>query len=569
VIDPSSSLKPGQDHTGIFSRGSRSKLLRMRWSCSAESCILACSVFFTLFANQRFWSAWTAGHDWGHADTWMLTTVTAILLTAVHCLILGLIPGRHVARPLLAALLVITALATHYMNRYTVFLDAGMVRNIFHTDVKEARELLSFAMLGDVLLYGALPAALLTRVRLRPMPLRRALLVRGVFMFIALLIAGFGLLIGFQDMSSLLRNQKEVRYLVTPANLIVSSVQVAFAETGEARKPRLPVGVDAVPAEAFHAGKPRLLVVVVGETARAANWGLNGYQRQTTPELAASGVINFPRVTSCGTNTEVSLPCMFSPYGRRHYDENQIRRHESVLHVMEHAGIKTIWRDNQSGCKGVCDGLEVQRPEDRPDPRLCHGSHCLDEILLADLEGVLDKNPRDLVLVLHQLGNHGPAYAQRYPDSFRRFTPTCDNPDLGKCSREQIVNSYDNALLYTDHFLAHTIRRLKSQASHEAAMIYLSDHGESLGEKGIYLHGLPYALAPREQTEVPMLMWLSAGFAATSHIDGDCLRARSAQPASQDYLFHSMLGLMQVTTSVYEPAFDLIANCHDNAKAKA
>ncbi|HEY8608008.1 MAG TPA: phosphoethanolamine--lipid A transferase [Noviherbaspirillum sp.] len=562
-----STLRPHQSRGGSVSRQNRGATLRARPSCSVESCIAGASLFFTLFANQRFWFAWSASQDWSRTESWLLTVVTAVLLTAVHCLILGVVVGKSTAKPLLASLFILTALASHYMGRYTVFFDASMVRNIFHTDLSEARELLSVGMLRDVLVYGCLPALLVSRLDLQRRTMQRALVMRALFLLATMLAAGVSLLIAFQDLSALLRNQKEVRYLITPGNFIVSSIRVAAAETEEAKSPRLPIGTDAVPAASSHEGKPRLLVVVVGETVRAANWGLNGYQRQTTPELAASNVINFPRVTSCGTNTEVSVPCMFSPYGRRNYDEKQIRRHESVLHVMERAGIKTIWRDNQSGCKGACEGLEFQRPEDRRDARLCNEVHCLDEILLDGLEAELHKNPRDLVIVLHQLGNHGPAYSHRYPDTYRRFTPTCDDPDLGKCSREQIVNSYDNAVLYTDHFLAQTIRRLQGQVSHEAALIYLSDHGESLGEKGVYLHGLPYAIAPREQTEVPMLMWLSPGFSAASAVDGACLRTRAGQPASHDYLFHSMLGLMRVQTSVYDPAFDVLSGCHDKTEA--
>ena len=543
----------------LFKRG-------IRIPCSVESCILGASLFFTLFVNQRFWQAWASGQDWSTVKSWLPTIAVAVLLTAVHCLILGLVLGRRTARPVLAALFIVTALAMHYMQRYTVFFDAGMVRNIFHTDLNEASELLSASMFVDVLVYGFLPALLMSRVALPRRTVWRAVTVRAVFMLAALLAAGGSLLVAFQDLSALLRNQKEVRYLITPANFIASSIRVVTADSGEISLPRIPVGADAVQAAGSHNGKPRLLVVVVGETVRAANWGLNGYGRQTTPELAASDVVNFPKMTSCGTNTEVSVPCMFSPFGRKNYDEKQIRRHESVLHVMEHAGVKSIWRDNQSGCKGVCDGLEVQRPEAQRDARLCNGKHCLDEILLAGLESELQKNPRDLVIVLHQLGNHGPAYSQRYPDNYRRFLPTCDNPDLGKCTREQIVNSYDNALLYTDHFLVQTLHRLQSQNTHDAAFLYLSDHGESLGEKGVYLHGLPYAIAPREQTEVPMLLWLSPGFSAASAIDGACLRARAAQPASHDNLFHTMLGLMQVQTSSYDAAYDLLAGCRGGAR---
>ncbi|KRB67780.1 hypothetical protein ASE07_08895 [Noviherbaspirillum sp. Root189] len=530
-------------------------------SMSTERCVVLCSLFFTVFSNNRFWQAWSAGHDWAAAETWLLAAVMAVLLTAVHSLLLGLVVTRRTAKPLLSAVFAVTALAAYYMNHYTVFFDASMVRNVFHTDFKEAHELLSMGMLGAVLTYGVLPSLVLWRAQFTQRSLFRAVTARLVFLLGTVAVGSIAIMIAFQDLSALMRNQKELRYLITPADFIVSTLKVALAERDEGHTARVPVGLDARSANVSSNGKPRLLVVVVGETARAANWGLNGYVRQTTPQLAATGVINFSHVTSCGTNTEVSVPCMFSPFGRKSYDEKKIRRHESVLHVLEHGGIKTLWRDNQSGCKGVCDGLETQRPEDTHDPLLCKGEHCFDEVLLKDLASELQTRRRDIVIVLHQLGNHGPSYSHRYPGSYRRFTPTCENADLGKCLREEIVNSYDNAILYTDHFLAETIRQLQSQQTHNAAMIYVSDHGESLGEKGIYLHGLPYAIAPREQTEVPMVMWLSQDFAAASRIDVDCMRKRASQPASHDNLFHSLLGMMGVSTAVYDAAFDLTSTC--------
>ena len=534
------------------------------WSLlGSESCILLTSLFFTVFSNHRLWLAWSEGRDWGQARNWLLATALGLLLTALHSFLLGLFLTRRTVKPVLAVLLLATALAAFYMERYTVYFDVSMMRNIFHTDVHEARELLSPGMLVALAVFGVAPALLLMRVRVRRRPLRQALISRGLFLLSMLLVAGASTLLSFQDLSALLRNQKELRYLITPASLLVSSVRMAATEGQEAKLVRAPLGTDAVKAAAPPGTKPRLLVLVVGETVRAANWGLNGYARQTTPELAAAGVINFPHVRSCGTNTEVSVPCMFSPYGRHSYDEKAIRGHQSVLHVLEHAGVKTIWRDNQSGCKGVCDGLEVQRPGEVPGAKFCQSGRCYDEVLLNGLERLLKDHPRDLVLVLHQLGNHGPAYSQRYPAAFRRYEPTCDQAELGKCSREQIVNSYDNAVLYTDHFLSQTIQRLRAQTSHDAAMIYLSDHGESLGENGIYLHGLPYSIAPREQTEVPMVVWITPGFARTAGVDPACLEQRAQQPASHDNLFHSLLGLMSVTTSVYDKSLDLGGACRN------
>lgn len=529
---------------------------------SPEQCIVLASLFFIAFSNHSFWAAWATVHDWSRPASWLLAAAIFVALTAIHCLILGLVVTRHTAKPVLAILFVVAALASHYMDRYTVFIDASMIRNVFHTDVKEAAELISPGMLIALLVYGLAPAVLVWRLRFRKRTVRQAIAARTFFLLAALCVVGAALAFSFQDLSALLRNQKELRYLITPANLIVSSARVMAAESAEAKLPRIPVGMDAALSASRPAiGKPRLVVLVVGETVRAANWGLDGYTRNTTPELAAMDVINFTRVTSCGTNTEVSLPCMFSPFGRKSYDEMKIRRHESVLHVLEHGGVKTIWRDNQSGCKGVCEGLESQQQENSRDAAVCSSEHCFDEILLDQFEDMLRKNPRDLVVVLHQLGNHGPAYFRRHPATYRRFMPSCDEADLGKCTREQIVNSYDNAVLYTDHFLATTVRQLQSQRTHDAAMIYVSDHGESLGENGIYLHGMPYSIAPREQTNVPMVMWMSSDFASSAGVDVACVKRRASQPASHDHLFHSLLGLMQVDTNVYDPAFDLIAGC--------
>jgi lipid A ethanolaminephosphotransferase len=318
------------------------------------------------------------------------------------------------------------------------------------------------------------------------------------------------------------------------------------------------------------AHKPTLLVLVVGETARAANFSLNGYPRQTNPELARLAVVNFPHTAACGTSTEVSLPCMFSPFGRADYDEDRIRRHESLLHLLARAGLHVVWLDNQSGCKGVCEGLELRDLSRARLPGVCDAERCLDEILLHGLRDVVAQATGDTVVVLHQLGNHGPAYFRRYPAAFRRFEPACERRELADCTREQIVNAYDNALLYTDHLLARTIGYLDGlRDRYDVALLYVSDHGESLGEHGLYLHGMPYAIAPREQLEVPMLWWFASDSARSLDVDLACLRRRAAEPASHDHVFHSVLGLLAVTTPRYRPQLDVFSGCRPTRLARA
>lgn len=547
-----------------FSRGSRQGLSHWRqWRPLVGGSALALfgSVYFTLAGNRLFWQAAMAGRDGGQWSTWGFAIALFVFLSAIHFVLLAPLMGRRTAKPVLALLLVVVGCASFYMEKYGIYLDPSMLRNVLKTDVKEAGDLLTWSLVPHLALVVGLPLLLLSRVHLPETGLGRTLAIRTGFLLLALVLGGGAVFLESQDFASLMRNHKEIRYLITPANLVYSLSRVAKAEA--AQGPRQPIGTDAALAAAWKGrSKPALFVIVVGETARAANWGLNGYERQTTPELARLDVINFPQVSSCGTNTEVSVPCIFAPVGRRDYDEEKIRGSESLLHVLDRAGFKVLWRDNQSGCKGVCEGLPTDSLTNAAIPGLCDGERCLDEVLLHNLDKVLADDKGNRVLVLHQLGNHGPAYHKRYPEAFHRYAPTCDSSDLRQCSREQIVNSYDNALLYTDHVLAKTIDFLKSQdKDYDTGLMYFSDHGESLGENNLFLHGMPYGIAPQEQTRVPMVMWLSRGFAQDFKVNVSCLKARAAQPASHDNIFHSVLGLLDVSTSIYDAKLDLAAGC--------
>lgn len=533
---------------------------------SIELLALAASIYFAVASNQTFFRT-VAATGVLHGVKGALTFASLfVAIIALHTILLCVLLNRWTAKPLLIVLLLTSAAAAYFMSAYTVYFDADMLRNILHTDGKESHELVSLHALPSIVAYGVLPSLMVWRLRLKSRPLLRGVLIRLATIVLAMAVTSAALLASFQSISALMRNHRELRYLVTPGNYLVSLVQVARDAQVDHNRPRAPIGAQARVVGRPSDARPRLLVLVVGETVRAQDWGLDGYARQTTPQLAAlaqapAGPINFSHVVACGSSTEISLPCMFSPWGRAHYDKDRIDHSESLLHVLEHAGIRTLWRDNQTGCKGVCEGLAFESFEHGTVPEACNAEGCLDEAMLHGLGDRVAANPGDQVVVLHQLGNHGPAYYTRYPAEFRHFTPVCETSDLDRCSREEIVNAYDNAVLYTDDFLARTIRFLDEQSGRDTALIYLSDHGESLGEDGLYLHGVPYAIAPDTQTHVPMLMWLSPGFSAARGIDTACLKARGNDDVSQDNLFHSVLGLMQVRTPEYDATLDLFSRC--------
>jgi lipid A ethanolaminephosphotransferase len=533
-----------------------------RPTVAAEWLILAVSVFIAATANGAFWKGLLADRDPAAAGTWAIVAASAAMLVSMHFVVPALLGPRALLRPLLAVLLLAAASAGYYAKRYGVVIDPSMIRNVLATDTREAGELLTLGFALHMTLFGVLPAAAVLWARIRPRPWRRAIALRTATVAAAALLGVGALLAVFQDFGSTMRNQKTLRYTMAPANVVWSLSSVATAGLGHT------VATHEPPDPATRASdtgrRPTLLVVVVGETVRAANWQLNGYPRPTTPELAArQDVISLLQARACGTSTEVSLPCMFSPYGRADYDEHRIGATDSLLHVLHHAGLQVLWRDNQAGCKGVCAGLPAEDVSRSTVPDLCGDERCFDEILLHGLDGVVKSATGDLVVVLHQLGNHGPAYFRRYPDAYRRWTPACERNELRECSRDEIVNAYDNAIAYTDRFLSRTIAFLEGQRGRfDVAMTYVSDHGESLGERGLYLHGMPHAIAPHEQTEVPMFWWIPEDAARGLRVDLGCLRDLAAtRPSGHDELYHSIVGLLDVRTPRYLAARDLFAGC--------
>ncbi|MEY4862787.1 MAG: hypothetical protein RLZ51_882 [Pseudomonadota bacterium] len=513
--------------------------------------------------------------DAGGASGWSqdvgLVLALGLLVVVTHVLLLALLGLSVLLRPLLGLMTLAAAAATHFSASYGVVLDPGMMRNVLATHPAEARELVTLSLASDLTLKGMVPALLVLYWPLRSQGWRRGLTQRLVLIAGALLTGLLVLWLAYQPLASLVRNHHDLRYLITPANLLWSGSLAVRRDVHRASTPREPIGLDANPGDSWATRKrPLVVVLVVGETARAANWGLNARARDTTPQLRQRSVINFSRVTSCGTNTEVSLPCMFAPIGRRDYDESRIRGQESLLHVLSRAGVQVHWLDNQSGCKGVCDGLPFDQPRTLKTTG-CADSDCLDDALLHGLPDVLKHAQGTHLRVLHMIGNHGPAYYRRYPQAFEHFSPACTDDNLHKCSTEAVVNAYDNALRFTDHVLTRAIDLLQAASDRvDTALIYVSDHGESLGEKGLFLHGMPYRIAPEEQTRVPMVWWLGPGLDAGIGIQEGCaegaLRRAAQDPVAHDHLFHSLLGLLDVRTALHEPRLDLLAHCRKPAR---
>lgn len=538
--------------------GTRQALRRLfdRPEVSSETLLAIVCVYFVVACNSMFWQSLVKNDA-----TPGLMASFFVAIFSLHALLIGVFAIRGVIKPLLTILLIATGFATYYMSRYAVLFDVEMINNVLKTDLVESRELISLGMLTHVAVFGVVPAVLVNWVRIKPRSFMAGFLRRSAFLGAMALLAFSAIAISSQGIFAMVRVDHALRYQITPGNYIVSLARALAQERGGEPGERTKIAEDARVATSETPRKPRLLVMVVGETVRSENWGLSGYERQTTPQLSKRDVINFPTTKACGTSTEVSLPCMFSAVGRENYDRQTIRSSESLLDVLSRVGVTVQWRDNQSGCKGVCDGTGIERMDAAVAPELCANGRCLDEILLTDLESRIQATQGDMIVVLHQLGNHGPNYYERYPKEYETFKPVCRTPELSRCTSDQIVNAYDNAIGYTDAFLAKTLDVVKSQTTHDGAFLYVSDHGESLGEYGLYLHGAPYSIAPSQQVDVPMVMWMSPGVEASTGIDVQCVRSQASVPRSHDNIFHTVLSYFDVQTAAYRAEKDIFSTC--------
>lgn len=478
-----------------------------------------------------------------------------VLFGCVNLILLSLLCVGRATKYVLIVVLITSAVTAYFMDTYQVVIDDAMLDNLLHTNMAESRELLSLKLLFYLILLGLLPAYLVYRVPIVAQSVKRALLSRimvlgGTVMLVVATVLIFG-----DFYASFAREHKSLRYYANPSYYLYS-VGKAIGKLFHSA----PVGLQAIGEDANIPGTDEdreLVILVVGETARADHFSLNGYARETNPLLQKERVVSFTNTWACGTSTAISVPCMFSIYDHDHYDKEKVMHTENVLDILQRVGVNVIWLDNNSDSKGVAKRVPYQdfkSPEMNPD---CD-SECRDEGMLENLQVYIDGHPKgDIFIVLHQMGNHGPAYYKRYPPAFERFTPVCRTNELAECERSAINNTYDNAILYTDYFLARVIELLKQNSDEfEAAMFYVSDHGESLGENHLYLHGLPDLLAPDSQRHVPMIMWFSENF-EEDEITAELLLDRLNKPYSHDNIFHTVLGLFEVKTAIYDRSKDL------------
>jgi len=518
---------------------------------------LAVAAFIVLFDNSLFWHNLAARLGASSFEHWRLALTLAVILALLVNLVFSLVSFKVTFKPFLVSMLIIAAGVSYFSDAFGVVIDKSMIHNILETDVREASELMTWRLFWHLLLYGVVPAGLIIWAPVRYPSWQRGWLLRIGSIVVSLALAVALFMTDFKGFVLFGRENRDLQVFMNPSYPVYALAKVVKAKYfAPARQPLQLLGTDAVCEDKTHRS---VVVLVLGETARSANWSLNGYERNTNPYTSSRDIINFTHVESCGTATAESVPCMFSGQGKDHFNRSKAENTENVLDILQRAGVKVIWRDNDSGSKGVASRVVYENFAKRNDLRFCTDGNCYDEVLLDGLDELIRNSKEDMLVVLHVKGSHGPSYYKRSPAELKAFKPECTQDDVQDCSQQTIVNAYDNSIVYTDYMLGKVIDLLKIQNS-DTALLYLSDHGESLGEGGIYLHGLPYALAPDEQTHVPMLFWGSKEFLANNCLDKLGLLARQNLPYSHDNLFHSMLGLFHVKTGIYQRDLDIFSN---------
>lgn len=534
--------------------------LRYRFQIDSHWLIILVALYFTIALNLGLWRYITHHLVITGINMFFFGVSLPILIFVALWLGFNFLVIPYLAKPLLIFLLIFSSIANYFIFNFGIFINSDMIRNVVETNTREAFDLITPGFLLWFFLGGIVPAILLLFTDIRYQSFRRECRYRLIAVASSLAITGIIAALFFKEYAAFGRNHQNLHRLINPINFIQATYRYLYLQSMVNRQlQRLDETARLIPDEDT---APSVFILVIGETARAKNFSLNGYPRQTNPQLSKENVISFKNVYSCGTATAISVPCIFSNMTRKQFNVNNAKYSENLIDLIQQTGFQVLWRDNDDGCKGVCNRVPHEDMVKSGDPRYCDGQTCFDEVLVENLEDYLANIKTDAFIVLHTIGSHGPTYYKRYPDSFRKFTPTCDTAEIQKCTREEIINTYDNTILYTDYVVSRAINILKKFPHIESGLLYVSDHGESLGENNIYLHGLPYSVAPEEQIKVPMILWMSKTMTKFDHLDYSCIAKKAEENTwSHDNIFHTLLALLEIKSTTYDRSLDIFDHC--------
>ena len=455
-----------------------------------------------------------------------------ILMLVVNSFVFFLIffLSRFVGKFLLVLFFIINSIAVYFINTYSVILDESMIGNVLNTKYEESSSFFSIKLIIYLIILGIIPSIYIIKVKIINVTLKRfSIIISLTFLFILTLV--------FANARNWLwidKNSKTLGGLVMPWSYSVNIYLYNLHNYQKNKKEIL------LPNATIKDDQKSVVVLVIGESARSENFSLYGYNKNTNPLLSKTPNVFHFNANSCATYTSAGVKCILE-----HTNTDEL--YEILPNYLYRNNVEVIWRTTNWGEPPIhiknYQNREVLMPG-------CKGNGCnYDEVLLTGLkEQILASKKNKILIVLHTSTSHGPTYSKKYPPQFETFKPVCNSVELGNCSHTELINAYDNTIVYTDYILSNVIDDLKQLKDYKSAMIFVSDHGESLGEKNLYMHGLPLSIAPKEQYEIPFIVWVS---------DNSSKQLKPNKMVSQDHVFHSVLNFLSIQSPIYNEEMNI------------
>lgn len=493
-----------------------------------------------------------------YGSIWVLLPITIFEFLLIF-LFYSIFLFKRFFKYIVVLFLILNSLVYYYMLNYGIAFDVNMLINVMETNYKEASEFFSIKPIIFVLFFGILPSVFfLKKINVN---FNNYLIKKGnsilitIFLILILIVPCYA----FKKSKKFLKDNQRITSYIIPINYNMSVVEFIVFKIDSYWKSKnlIKISDDAILTKTTKNGKKNLLVFMVGESARAKNFSLNGYERPTNEFLDKykDEIVSFKNFEACATFTAKSLTCTFSHLPRKDFNYGDSFKYESLLDIFNKVGFDIYWKSNNGKCKNICNRVKNSLVKS-------FGNNIYDDLLLKVFNNDIKRLNKDNNLIfLHGRGSHGPLYYNRYPKEFEKFKPAC-NKELEDCSVEEIVNAYDNTIYYTSYLIDEIIKKLQEyEKEYNVAFIFMSDHGQSLGEDGIFMHSAPFDTAPVDQKNSAFFMWFSKDFLEEFNIDLNCLKNHKNDVFSQDNIFHSMLGLFNISSKFYQKDLDLFKIC--------
>ena len=498
------------------------KLLKDKIKLTTMCVVL--SMFTVLAYHFPFFSLVLKNTEGGLNGT-LIFAGLAVLMLALDFFFYYLIlyVGRFVGKCILAFTFIADAITLYFINSYEVLITDKMMGNVFNTQFSEASGFFSLSAVMYVVFLGILPCVYIFARKVEYGSFKR---------FMANIGAGLGIVLAvalghMKNWPWIDRNSTELGSLLMPWSYTVNTFRYYSAEKKRNAKEIL------LPDAAIVKGGRDVCVLIIGESARRDHFSLYGYERQTNPFTAKDSVTALI-ADAAATYTTAGVKAILS-----HEPSNKL--YEILPNYMNRAGVDVTWRTSNWGEPPVhiekylkVKDLKARYPE--ADDRY-------DGILLEGLkEDILASDKAKTLVVIHTNTSHGPTYFKKYPSEFEEFTPVCTTVEMSKADTQELMNAYDNSIIYTDWLIHSVIETLKEIPEVRSCMMYVSDHGESLGENNLYMHGVPMSMAPAEQVEIPFIVWDS----------DENTSIKNLEKVGQYHVFHSIMNFLGIESPIYD-----------------